>query len=87
MMEAYGRAVMEDRLKPRQFAEIAAYVRREYGAGIGPDFLLAAVANGTAGKPRRRGLDVEDVFRAIARAVKALVPGNGQERKVSSPTR
>ena len=73
MMAAYGRAVIEDRLKPRQFAEIAAYVRREYGPGIGPGFLLEAAANGAAEKPR--GLIAKDLLRAFARTVKSLVPG------------
>jgi hypothetical protein len=88
MADAYGRAVIEERLKPRQFAEIAAYVRREYGPGIGPGFLLAEVANGTAGKPRKRpGATADRVIHAIAKAVRALVPGNGHEGKASSPTR
>ena len=85
MMAAYGRAVIEDRLKPRQFAEIAAYVRREYGPGIGPGFLLEAAANGAAEKPR--GLIAKDLLRAFARTVKSLVPGNGREGKISSPTK
>lgn len=88
MAEAYGRAVIEERLKPRQFAEIAAYVRREYGPGIGPGFLLAEVANGAAGKPRKRpGATADRVIHAIAKAVKSLVPGNGREGKTSNPTR
>ena len=86
--EAYGKAVVEGRRNPGNLAEIAAYVRREYGPGIGPGFLLAEIANGTAGKPRKRpGATADRVIRAISRALKAIVPGNGRERKASNPAR
>ena len=41
MMAMYGSALIEERMKPRRFAEIAAYVRQEYGPGVGPEFLFA----------------------------------------------
>lgn len=88
MAELYGRAVIEERLKPRQFAEIAAYVRREYGPGIGPGFLFAEMANGTAGKPRKRpGETADRVVHAITRAIRAIVPGNGNAGKAPNSAR
>jgi hypothetical protein len=86
MMEVYGRAVIEERLQPRQFAEIAAYVRREYGPGVGPGFLLAGIANGAAGGPRKRRIRVSrGVIRTLAKAMKALVNGGGNVRKAKAP--
>jgi hypothetical protein len=87
MMEMYGRAVMEERLKPRQHAELAAYVRREYGSSIGPGFLLAEIANGTSGKGRRRRDSAAGILHAFARAVKALVPANTRLGKTSTDPR
>ncbi|HEX9341036.1 MAG TPA: hypothetical protein VF992_07710 [Thermoplasmata archaeon] len=87
MMAMYGRAVIEERMKPHRFAEIAAYVRQEYGPGIGPEFLFAQAAAGAAGKwRRRRGAGSVGVFRTLAKAVKALVPGIGNGRKASART-
>src|SRR6266571_8481005 len=78
MMAMYGRALIEERMKPRRFAEIAAYVRQEYGPGVGPEFLFAQAASGAAAKQRRhREPGPVGMFRTLAKAVKALVPGIG----------
>ena len=89
MAEAYGRALIEERMKPRRHAEIAAYVRHEYGRGTGPEFLLAQVANaGVSGPPRRRFTESVAVFNALARTLRALVVGNrNRHGKVADPTR
>ncbi len=90
MMEMYGRAIVEERLRPQRFAEIAAYVRSEYGPGIGPEFLFADMAAGAAGKPRKQREPASaGVFRTLARAMKAIVSGtgNGRKTKASTPTR
>ncbi len=85
MMEAYGRAMIEDRLKPRQFAELAAYVHGEYGPRVGPGFLIAEAANGSArGRRRRREAAEGGLIRTLATAVKALVVGNGTVRKAKA---
>src|SRR5207245_9023294 len=66
MAEAYGRALIEERMKPRRHAEIAAYVRHESGRGTGPEFLLAQGANaGGSRPPRRRPPQRVAVFHAI----------------------
>lgn len=78
MMDAYGRAVVEERVRPRHLAELEAYLRREYGPGTGPAFVFAEMSNGTTpAKPsRRRG-----VLRTLADAARRMVPGNGNGRK------
>ncbi len=86
----YGRALVEERQIPRRHAELAAYVRQEYGSGIGPGFLLAEAANGVARKPRkRRDARSTGVFRTLAKAMKAFVAGNGERREANdlNPTR
>lgn len=88
MATAYGTAVMEERLRPRRHTELAAYVRREYGPNIGPGFLLAEVANGGAtGPPRRRRAAGTGLLAGIAKAMKALVAGNGRKAQIPDPAR
>ena len=91
MMPGYGRAVVEDRLTPQRFAEIAAFVRSEYGRGIGPGFLVANALNGAAArKPRRRTQgSFTRGLRALAHAIRSLVAGGRtvREEKASNPTR
>lgn len=89
-MEAYGRAVVEERTKPRHLAELAAYLRHEYGPATGPGFVFAQMADGAARTPRKGPEAAPNgVLRTLATAVKALVPGNGNERKAKAlnPTR
>ena len=82
MMELYGKAVVEERLKPRHLAELAAYVRMEYGPGVGPAFLLADTANGAGRKPwRRRSPASTGVLGSLVKAMRGLVAGNGDGRK------
>lgn len=85
MMEMVGRAIVEERLGPRQFAELAAYVRQEYGPGNGPGFLIAAAIDGARKRPKRREAVLPGVIRALAKGVKALVPGIGKSRKANDP--
>lgn len=90
MMEAYGRAVVEERIQPRHLAELAAYLRHEYGPATGPGFVFAEMADGATRKPRKgREAASNGVFHTLAKAMKALVPGNGNGRKAkaSNPTR
>ncbi len=90
MMNLYGQAVVEERLKPRRLAELAGYVRMEYGPATGPGFLLAAMANGADGKPgRRRSPTSIGVLGTLIKAMKGLVAGNGAGRKANAldPTR
>lgn len=90
MMEAYGNAVVAERTRLQRHAELAAYVRWEYGRGTGPEFLLAEVANGAAGPPRRSRISGSlGVLNAVARAMRALVAGTGADRRAEStgPTR
>ncbi|HYS71442.1 MAG TPA: hypothetical protein VEM95_03375 [Thermoplasmata archaeon] len=87
MMAMYGRAVIEERMKPRRFAEIAAYVRQEYGSGVGPEFLFVQAASGAAARQRRpREAGFVGMFRTLAKAVKALVPGTGNARRGRAQT-
>ena len=79
MQQLYGRAVVEERIKPRHLAELAEYVRHEYGPATGPGFVLAELANGTAPKARK------GLWASVAKAAKALVPGNGNGRKAKAP--
>ena len=88
MMEAYGKAVVDERLKPRHLAELAAYLRHEYGPGTELGFVFAEIANGAA--PRRKPTRTKPgALRALASALKGLVPGNGTRRKAkaTNPTR
>lgn len=90
MMNLYGQAVVEERLKPRRLAELAGYVRMEYGPNTGPGFLLAAMANGAGGKPgRRRTPASTGVLATLVKALRGLVAGNGAGRKANAlgPTR
>jgi hypothetical protein len=88
MATAYGTAVMEERLRPQRHAELAAYVQREYGPSIGPGFLLAEVANGGAtGRPRRQRAAGTGLLAGLAKAMKALVAGNGRRAKIPDPAR
>ena len=82
MMEAYGRAVVEERVTPRHLRELAAYLRWEYGPGTGPGFILAEMANGAA-PPPAKGKWAQGVFHALARAVRAVVPTNRNRRKAT----
>jgi len=86
MMAMYGRAVIEERMKPRRFAEIAAYVRQEYGPGVGPEFLFAQASGTPAKQRRRREAGSVGMFRTLAKAVKAIVPGIGNARKARART-
>lgn len=86
MMAMYGRALIEERMKPRRFAEIAAYVRQEYGPGVGPEFLFAQASGAPAKQRRRREAGSVGMFRTLAKAVKALVPGIGNARKARART-
>ena len=79
MYEAFGRAVVEERARPRQLQDLAAYLRWEYGAGTEPGFVLAELANG--GRPPRRPPGEGGVLHALAKAIRALVPVNGNDRR------
>jgi len=78
MYGAYGRAVVEERVKPRHLVELAEYLRREYGPATGPGYVLAELANGSAPKPHKGRA-------ALVKAVRALVPRNGNRRKAKAP--
>ena len=78
MYGAYGRAVVEERVKPRHLVELAEYLRREYGPATGPGYVLAELANGSAPKPHKGRA-------ALVKAVRALVPGKGTGRKAKAP--
>jgi len=87
MAEAYGRAVMEERLRPRRHAELAAYVSSEYGPNIGPGFLLAEANGGSRSPPRRRRTAGTGLFAGLAKAMKTLVAGKGRKARVADPAR
>ena len=84
MMQAYGSVLVAQRMTSQRHAEIAAYVRNEYGRGTGPEFLFAQIANGAGRRPRRRPEDPFAVFRTWAKAMKAFVGGNGGDRKATN---
>lgn len=79
MHQLYGRAVVEERIRPRHLAELAEYLRHEYGPATGPGFVLAALADGTAPKARK------SLWASVAKAARALVPANGNGRKANAP--
>ena len=87
MATAYGTAVMEERLRPRRHAELAAYVRSEYGPRIGAGFLLAEANGGVTRPPRRRRASGPGILAGLAKAMKALVAGNGRRAEISDPAR
>jgi len=87
MATAYGTAVMEERMRPRRHAELAAYVSREYGPNIGPGFLLAEANGGAPGPPRLRRGTGRGIFAGLAKAMKALVAGNGRKAQIPDPAR
>lgn len=78
MQQLYGWAVVEERIKPRHLAELAGYVRHEYGLATGPGLVLAALANGTAPKARR------GLWASVAKAATTLVPHNGNGRQAKA---
>src|SRR6266571_974507 len=75
MMAMYGRAVIEERMKPRRFAEIAAYVRQEYGPGDGPDLGEGGQGDrpGDRQRPQGEGPDRDEV-RPTADSQRAISP-------------
>lgn len=79
MYEAYGRAVVEERAKPRHDRVLAAYLRWEYGPGTEPASLRAELANG--GRPPRRPPGNGGALHALANALRALFPVNGNGRR------
>jgi len=87
MMDAYGRAVVEERVRPRHLAELEAYLRREYGPGTGTAFVFAEMANGTA--PSKPPRDRIGVLHTLVNAAKRIVQGNGNGRRTPTlhPTR
>lgn len=79
MFEAYGKAVVEERMRPRHLAELAQYLRLEYGPGTEPGWVVAEANGG-----RRAGIPAKangGVLRALKAAVRALVPNNGRGAK------
>ncbi|MCI4371941.1 MAG: hypothetical protein L3J78_04760 [Thermoplasmata archaeon] len=88
MMQGYASTLFAEGVRSRRHAEIAAYVRHEYGAGTGPEFLLAEVANGGAWGPRRRRLaEAAEALSVIAKAMKAFVGGADRKAKVADAAR
>jgi len=83
MMELYGKALMEERLKPRHHAEIERYMRWEYGPAVRPDFLFAAVADGAARRPGR-SRPLAGLVRALGRVAMAIVPRSANSRRAKS---
>ena len=84
MMEAYGRAVVEERVKPRHLAELAEYVRLEYGPGTGLGYFLAEMANGAPPPRWDVARLLAGVFRTLAKAVRAMVPANGNRTRAKA---
>lgn len=78
MMDVYGKAIVEERLKPRHLAELAVYLRREYAPGTELGWLIGE-ANGALRQrnpPKANG----GVLRAVVAALKGLVPGKASSR-------
>lgn len=87
-MDRYGRAVVEERLKPQHLAEVARYLRMEYGPGTEPGHLLASLADGS--RPRSRGAPrlLRRMAGALAGALRALMPNASRaEQRRAEPTR
>lgn len=75
MLYEYGRAVMEERTRPRQLGELAHYVRLEYGAGTEPEFVLVDdVKRATPSRRRRDG-----TLRILSRGLRIRFPGSRQK--------
>lgn len=87
MMDRYGKAVVEERVKPRHLAEVARYLRMEYGPGTGPGYLLAESADGSRRKAQGRTSTLARVGAALAAAFAALMPGQRASEKGAEPTR
>jgi hypothetical protein len=84
-MERYGKAVIDERTNPRHLAEIAAYLRREYGPGTGPSYIFADMADGGRGPRRGPGGILRDILHALSRALRALMPSNGLKPEPETP--
>ena len=82
MAAAYARAVSAERRSPRAFAELAEYVRWEYGPGTGLGYFLAEMASAAPSSRRRRRTGT-GMFRAFVRALRAAFPANGRSHRTT----
>ncbi len=80
MQAEYGRAVVRERTNPKQLAELARYLRMEYGPGTGPGYFFAELADGAR---TRKAEGTNGVLSALRRVVRALT-GNGGTPETSS---
>ncbi len=89
MLQKYGQAVVEERTKPQHLAELARYLRMEYGPGTEPGYILAEMADRARRSRRRRKRTLRRVVTALSKAMRALVTNNGTKEKTRStdPTR
>ncbi len=78
MQQEYGKAVVEERTRPQHLAELARYVRLEYGPGTGPGYFLAEMADG-ARRSRKRGRGtLKGVLHTLSKGVRVLLRNNGK---------
>ncbi len=82
MQHEYGKAVVKHRTNPQHYAELARYLRMEYGPGTGPGYFLKEVVNGTK---TRKGLAAR-AYNALASALKDLANA-GRKSNKSAATR
>lgn len=80
MQAEYGKAVVEQRTKPQHLAELARYLRMEYGPGTGPGYFFAELADGARGRKAKRTNGVVNALRKVVRAL----TGNGDSPEASS---
>ncbi|MFQ5837883.1 MAG: hypothetical protein ACE5HJ_03780 [Thermoplasmata archaeon] len=85
MQHEYGKAVIRERTRPRHLAELANYLRMEYGPATGPGYFMAEMANGSRRPRRRRRGVLKRALRALSGAVRTSVPGNNKRPRSKSP--
>jgi hypothetical protein len=68
MLEAYARAVVEDRRRPSNLRALATYLRWEHGRGTEPGYILVALSNAHTGRTK----DLRANGGAVHSFVKAL---------------
>lgn len=82
MNTEYGKAVVQERTKPQHLAELARYLRMEYGPGTGPGYFFAEMADGAR---TRKAEKTNGVVNALRRVVRALSGNNGGTPEAGRP--
>ncbi len=88
MLDAYARAVIDERRRPHHLDGLATFVRWEYPPGTEPYYILAEAAR-QGRRGRRKGNRFRKVLNALLRMTKTLFRkvGRPREAKIPRPAR